>query len=93
MATAGIAISSPATPITTDVGMCYQLGATGTITNFAGGNYITLQISSVREGKTASAAVTGLTPGAYTVGMCARNSTTTPINNNDWVNGFVMLLN
>lgn len=40
-----------------------------------------------------SSTLTGLAAGTYTVGFCVRNGSTTAINSNDWINGWVMLTN
>jgi|GEM_PF-3872082 len=74
--------------------MCYRLGA-GTITNFVGGGYMVVPLSTERRIYTASATVTGLAPGTYTIGMgiMSDSAASVTVNNNDFVNGFVMLVN
>lgn len=74
------------------VGVCYQSSG-GAITNFVGTNYILVQFSATRQTYSATASVTGLAAGTYTVGYCVQNSGTTAINNNDYVNGWVMVTN
>ena len=71
-------------------GMCYQLGL-GAITNFVGGNYSVGYITAEKQGVTASAGVT-LAPGTYLMGMGIRNIGTIPISNNNYVNGYVMII-
>jgi hypothetical protein len=72
-----------------DYGLCYQ-GA-GAVTNFVGSAYSTGQISTQRESWTAAASVV---PGAgtYQVGFCVRNTGSTAIGNNDYANGWVMVV-
>ena len=77
---------------TADIGICYQLGA-GTITNFAGINYITVALNSTTTGTvSADGSITGLAPGTYTIGLGVRNSGAGAINSNDYVNGWVTVI-
>lgn len=71
------------------VGLCYQQG-TGTITNFVGGNYSIVEIDTTRATASASASVL-LPAGTYTVGFGVQNGGTVVINDNDWVNGWIMV--
>jgi hypothetical protein len=71
------------------VGLCYQQGA-GPITNFAGGNYSILEVDTTRTTASASASVL-LGPGTYTVGFGIQNGGTVAINDNDYVNGWIMV--
>jgi hypothetical protein len=73
-----------------DYGLCYQTGAS-TVTNFVGGAFSTGQVSTQRESWAAAASVV---PGAgtYQVGFCVRNNGPGAISNNDFVNGWVMVV-
>lgn len=71
-------------------GMCYQLGA-GTIINFVGDDYSVGVITAQRQGVTVSAGVT-LAPGTYLIGMGIRNLGPIQISNNDYVNGYIMII-
>jgi hypothetical protein len=72
------------------VGFCTQVGAANPV-NFAGLGYAAVTIGT-RLGVPASASVV---PGAgtYKVGMCILNSSSTAIDNNDYVNAWVMITN
>ena len=70
-------------------GLCYEPAAGGTVNNFVGGLYIVGQMDNgPRQSWSATASVV---PGAGTwkVGFCTFNSF--DINNNDYVNGWVMV--
>lgn len=71
------------------IGLCYQQGA-GTITNFVGGNYSIVEIDTTRTTANASASVL-LPAGTYTVGFGILNGGTVAINDNDYVNGWIMV--
>jgi hypothetical protein len=79
--------------INVNLGMCYSLSPGGPVTNFVGGLYSIVQISTTRTSHSVSATVTGLAPGTYQIGVGILNSSTTAIGNNDYVNGWVMLVN
>ncbi len=74
-------------------GVCYRLGTTGTVTNFVAGNFSIIMIDLMRHPHSATATVTGLAPGTYYIGAGINNSSTTAITNNDYVNGWAMLVN
>ena len=76
-----------------EIGMCYQSTTGGTVTNFAGTNYFFVQMSTDRKLYTVNATVSGLAPGTYTIGFGVRNYSLSNINNNDYANGYVMLIN
>lgn len=84
-----------ATPVTNvGIGLCSQLGTTGALAVFAGGAYTATSITSTRATYAASAVRTGLAAGTYTVGFCFQTPTANgPIDNNEWVNGWVMVVN
>jgi len=75
-----------------NLGICYRLGA-GAIINFVGTNYINSTISANKIPYSVSSTVTGLAPGTYTIGFGVWNTGAAFINNNDFVNGWVMLVN
>lgn len=72
-------------------GLCYQSSAGGAINNFVGNGYSQGHITTTRMPWAASASVT---PGAGTwkVGYCVLNAGSGVINN-DWVNGWVQVVN
>ena len=72
-------------------GMCYQLSAGGTITNFVGGAFSINTATAQRHSVTASAGVT-LAPGTYLIGMGIRNLGPIQMSNNDYVNGYIMII-
>lgn len=80
-------------PVRVLMGVCYQPTAGGTITNFFGFNYSIVELSTVRTGQPVSATVTGLAPGTYRVGVGVYNMSTSNIDKNDFVNGWVMVVN
>jgi hypothetical protein len=74
-------------------GLCYQASTPGApIINFVGSNDSVGEITSTRQSWAASASVT---PGAgtWTVGYCIQNLGFYAINNNGFVNGWVMVTN
>ena len=93
-ATAALGLAAGATKTTAYVGMCYQLvsGGGGPITNFVGGAFSIVEISTNRSGVPACGTVLP-GPGTYNVGVGVRNTGVTALTNNDYVNGYVMLLN
>jgi hypothetical protein len=72
-------------------GLCYQLGA-GTITNFVGMNYSFVEIDTTRTPVAASAATGALSFGNYTVGFCFWNTSGIVIDDTNYVNGWVMVV-
>ncbi|MFN5356182.1 MAG: hypothetical protein ACK5CT_06200, partial [Bacteroidota bacterium] len=88
-----LGLPSNATALATiRLGICYRLG-TGAVTNFVGNSYSAVQVNNVRYGFSAAASITGLPPGNYQIGVGILNSSTIAIDNNDYVNGWVMLVN
>jgi hypothetical protein len=79
------------TPQYADVGICYQT-AGGIIINFVEGQFSQQHFTTLRASYSA-AATKVLAPGTYSVGMCVRNSGSSTINNNNYVNGWVLLTN
>jgi hypothetical protein len=79
------------TPAGFDYGLCYRPSGGGTATNFAGSSYSTGEATSNR---TPFAATASIVPGAgtWSVGFCVRNNTVT-LDDNDWVNGWVIVTN
>lgn len=73
-----------------DVGMCYQPATGGTLTNFYGSSFGTNYFTTSRSTYTATATKV-LAPGTWNVGMCVRNNGGSTINNNNYVNGWVMV--
>jgi hypothetical protein len=91
VAEAPMAIASGG-PVAFDYGLCFQPSAGGTITNFVGNNYMIGELTTTRVSWGGSAAVTP-SPGTWKVGFCVRNNSGTPITDNDFVNGWVQVLN
>lgn len=75
------------------LGACYRLGATGTITNFVGFNYSAVMIGTERK----PYAVVGTSPvlaaGTYTIGIGILQAGTVAINNNDFINFSYLVVN
>lgn len=81
---------------TADVGLCHQTPGgrgvpAGAVVNFVGANFGAHLFSSTRETYAVSATKQGLAAGTGTVWMCLRNNGNDPINNNNFVNGWVMV--
>jgi hypothetical protein len=75
-----------------DFGLCYQNASGGEVRNFAGQGYLTADATHLRLPYTASASVV---PGAgtWTVGFCVVNEGHFPLNDNDFVNGWLQAMN
>jgi len=78
--------ASPAT--TTSLGLCTQLGA-APLAVFASGWHIGVNISTLRQDHTVSAATGGLAAGTYHVGLCAN---TNGAFTGDYTTGFVQVV-
>jgi hypothetical protein len=75
--------------------LCYRAAATSDpLTNFTGANYSDGQVSDT-AGRLSFTAATSVVPGAGTweVGYCVLNSGTIALDNNDVVNGWVVVTN
>lgn len=78
----------------TEIGICYQLqGVVSPIYNFTGLSFSIYEITKTRSCYSVSATVSGLPPGIYKIGLGIKNNGATNITNNDYVNGWVMLVN
>lgn len=75
-----------------DIGLCYSVGA-GALTNFVASGYSTTGVPNVGFSNIAAAASTVPGAGTFNVGMCVRNYGPGVINNNHFVNGWVMVTN
>ncbi|WP_206212307.1 hypothetical protein [Wenzhouxiangella sp. XN79A] len=93
IAAAEAALSTSSGVARARIGMCWQRDGMGSLTNFAGGRYMVAEIDTTRTPVGASAQVSGLASGTYTVGFCVLNSSATAINDNDYVNGWVIVTN
>ena len=91
-ATVALGLAAGATKTTAVVGMCYQSTAGGLVTNFVGGAFSIVEISTNRSGVPACGTVVP-GPGTYNVGVGVKNTGATALTNNDYVNGYVMVLN
>ncbi len=72
----------------------YQLISTptpGTITIFNPGNFPSGPVSTTKTSISITSSTLINVPGTYKVGFAVRNNTQIPINNNDWVSGYVMV--
>lgn len=92
VANAPLALQAGSPPQNVQAGACYQPQG-GTVANFVGGNFSVVTLSTTKTMVGVSATMTGFPPGTYTVGMGILNPGTFPANNNDYVNGWVMLSN
>ena len=81
---------SAGTPQLADVGMCFQPVAGGVVANFYG-SYFSQHSFTTTRATYAVAATRLLLPGTYNVGMCVRNNGSGTINNNNFINGWVMV--
>lgn len=86
----GLSTGGPAI-IQSDI--CYQQIAGGTITGFSGANYSLVNITTNRFSYGCATTITGLPPGTYRVGFGVQNISSFILNNNDYVNGWVMVTN
>lgn len=75
-------------------GLCFQPVGGGALTNFAGDNYSVGELNNFRTSWTASATRV-LGAGTWSVGFCVASATNLPVsyNDNDFVNGWVMVTN
>ena len=84
-------------PSNVTMDMCYQPAAGGPLTNFVGFNYSVCRVTTTRTLYTVSSTVTGLRPGTYNVGFGVSTGSsslvTVTLDNNDYMNGWVMLVN
>ena len=84
--------SNSATPIS--FSLCYQPGGQGELLSFLGSNFTDGNtVPNARTALPAAASVQLPNAGSYVVGYCVKNkSTTLALTNNDFVNGWVMVL-
>ncbi|HSF18162.1 MAG TPA: hypothetical protein VLK65_21690 [Vicinamibacteria bacterium] len=74
-------------------GLCYQFGS-GAITNFVDFDATVVEVGTLRAPIAVSSATpTNLASGTYKVGFCFKNESAVLINRNDWVNGWVAVVN
>jgi hypothetical protein len=64
----------------------------GVITIFNPGNFPSGPITTSKTVVPTASSVTLTTPGTYRIGFAVRNNTTITLNNNDWLSGYVMVL-
>ncbi len=74
------------------VSLCYQAPG-GSMVSFQPGDYPTVASISARVVVPAAATIDYLEAGEYLVGFCARNTSATALDDNDGVNGWVMVTN
>ena len=75
------------------VGLGYMPSPWGVITNFAGGAYSMIEIGTQRIPVSASSCISGLAAGTYVFGFIIMNGSTIPIDDNDYLNGWLMVTN
>ena len=81
-------------PFTIDYGLCYQATIAGSpVTNFFGAGFSTAFVTTTRAVYSAAATVVPPAAGTYSVGFCVRNNSPGPLNNNNHMNGWVMVTN
>ncbi len=79
------------TPQFIKYGVCFQLnGDPSPITNFAGPQYSVAKVTTVRSNFSASYSAL-LSPGTYKIGACVHNDGPIVIDDNDYVNGWLMI--
>ena len=85
-----VPIATTGPPSTIKLDVCYQPGAGGAVNPFSGGAFSFVAITQTRVAQSVAGT---LVPGAGTwkVGACAQ--TTTALDNNDFVNGYVQVTN
>ncbi len=73
--------------------LCRQTNGSGFLTNFSFSNFSLTEVDTTRTAQAVSA-TNRPGPGTYTVGVCAfTNTTAVTLNDNDFVNGWVMAVN
>lgn len=77
-----------------DVGLCYEKAPFGTLVNFTAFDYVTtIATTAPTMYPAAGATQTSLPPGAYNVGICVRNNGgSAPLEHNNYLNGWVMVV-
>lgn len=79
---------------TGEIGICYAVPPLNSpIINFVGGSYSVVEFTTTRNTYTASATISGLAAGTYTVGFGVKNTGAAILNDNDYLNGWVMVVN
>ena len=74
------------------VSLCYARSGSSALSAFSGNSHLTADAGTSRG--TFSVAASGTLPaGTYSVGYCVMNRGTQLINNNDYVNGWMMVVN
>jgi hypothetical protein len=75
-----------------DFGLCYQNASGGTVRNFVGTNYLSADAAHLRLPYTASASIVP-GAGAWKIGFCVIDEGPFSLNDNDFVNGWVQVMN
>jgi hypothetical protein len=75
------------------VGLGYQPVGGGTITNFVGSNYSLVEVSNTNRQTYAASGSVVPGAGTWTVGYIVLNPSTFAIDNNDFSNGWIMVVN
>lgn len=74
-------------------GLCFQPSSGGNILNFVGGNFTAAEKNPQQQSWAAAASVTIGAAGTWNVGFCVRNNTPGAFDANNYVNGWVMVVN
>jgi hypothetical protein len=90
---AAVPLAASAAVANIRLGICYKLLPSGTVINFAGGAYSLVQVNTNRTSFSAAGSISGLAPGTYQIGVGILNGSTVVVDNTDFVNGWVMLVN
>jgi hypothetical protein len=90
-AEAPLGLASGSSSTTFIYGLCYQPSGGGTINNFVS----KFSMGTITSTRTTFAATASVVPGAGTwnVGFCVQNPSSSTISNNDYVNGWVQVVN
>ncbi len=93
-ATAALGLEPGSPNQTMDVGLCWhEVGSIFAPVNFVAGAYISMLAKQEQRSYSATATTVIPTPGVFQVGMCVRNNGgVSALTQNDYVNGWVMVL-
>lgn len=76
------------------IGLCFAPSPAGTpVSNFAGGSYTVVEFDTKRNTYSASFSISYLPAGTYIVGFGVQNQGAQALDSNDFVNGWVMVVN
>jgi hypothetical protein len=90
-AAAMVPLATTSTPQTIQLDVCYQLASGGAINPFSGGAFSYVAVTETRVAQAIAGTIVPGAAAAWKVGACAQ--TTIPLDNNDFVNGYVQVTN